>query len=383
MHKVTTLLTGSFLLFTLLTGCSSDSDTPENESSSSEMIENESDIHEDDIDNEHSEIDDANVNEESSSISMSSSSEASSPSSDETTTNDSTLNSISRAVVVDCSTLETSIGSKAVSILSKYNYKKCAMVAGILIANSNETVFNGLDITALTQQQADILSELLDNNQDGIVDNPLVVAKLKTSENGAWMNIQSINNESNEENIVEELRAFVGSDMGVKHSWMSEAENDGSLGIKHVMTEEAIHMWHMLGYAKAYPQEWGVSDEGCQEESSLGCNFNQSTLTKLTFEAMSENPTWYRHPENSTISNGVITGTCIMPSCASVEFIMNVLVEYRDIYAAVSEAPMPTTKSAMDTKLNSTQKGQDMKAILDSSVYNQLPNGMSYSYNPN
>jgi len=148
-----------------------------------------------------------------------------------------TKRNITRSSVVDCSSLSSEIGSDAVSILAKYNYKKCAMVAGILIVNSNETLLDGKDITAITQQQADILSEMVDNNQDGLIDDTKITNKLASGENtGAWLNIQSAENESNEETIVTELLPYIGKDMGVKNSWLLAAVEDNSLKEKHVVT---------------------------------------------------------------------------------------------------------------------------------------------------
>jgi hypothetical protein len=296
-----------------------------------------------------------------------------------------TKRNITRSSVVDCSSLTSELSSEAVTLLVKYNYKKCAMVAGILIANSNETLLDGKDITTITQQQADILAEMLDNNQDGLIDDTKITSKLASGANtGAWLNIQSADNESNEETIVAELQPYIGKDMGVKNSWLLAAVEDNALKEKLVMTEEAIHMLHMLAYAKVYPAQFAVSDSGCTnpDSSSEGCDFNQSILTKLAWEAMSVSPIWYQHGENSQPSNGIVSGSCAQPSCAAIEFIMNVLVEYRSIYSHVSLVSMPSTKTAVEEKLNSTTTGQEMKAILDSTTYNQLLNGLSYTYSP-
>lgn len=297
-------------------------------------------------------------------------------------------NAITKASVVDCSTLTTELGSEAVTILGKYNYKKCAMVAGILIANSNETLISGRDITEETQLMADILSELLDNNKDGVIDDPKVVSYLKSGSNGTWMNMQSAANEQNEGTIVEELLPFIGKDMGVKNSWLIDdyaSSSTSGIGEKHMLVEEALHLIHMYGYAQAYPSVWGVSNSECSapEQSSQGCNWEQSTLTKLAWEAMN-NPMWYQHGENSLPSNGVITGTCAQPSCAAVEFIMNVVVEYRDIRSNDAHEAFPSTSAAIAEKLNSSENGKAMKAVFDSDISSggQFPNGMTWNYNP-
>jgi hypothetical protein len=264
------------------------------------------------------------------------------------------------------------------------------MPFGILVANSNTGTYEGKDISAVTKAQAELVAELIDNNQDGIADNQSVADRLKsTSGNGVWMNIQSQANETNEETIVQEMGTYIPHDMGIKYQWMESVKPSNEnyspeTALKDIMSEEVIHMLHHYGFAEIYPSVWGVSDNSCTtQESSAGCDWEQSTLTKLAYEAMTSSNKWYRHGENSLPDvNGVITGSCSTPSCAAVEFIMNVMVELRDIKPAASELPFPSTKAELEAKLNSTAKGQAMKSVIDDPTYAQFPNGLTYSYNP-
>ena len=294
----------------------------------------------------------------------------------------STGNEITRPVVSDCSSLSQEIGTEAVNLLNQYNYQKCSLVGGVLVANSNDSSPAGLDITALTQRQADLLAEILDNNQDGYLDDTGVVNLLQTRSTGTWMNMMSSSNEALEGEIISALGEYLGKDMGVKHSWLSAASGDAGVnGVEEVLLEEAIHLWHHYGYTSAYPDQFSASSTGCGEETSAGCNWNQSTLTRLTWEAMAGEYPWYRHPENAEAVNGVITGTCIDPSCASIEFLMNLLVEYRGIKDHASgNDEFPSTPEAIKTKLSETAIGQEMLTILEDSVYNQLLNGLTRNY---
>ena len=246
-------------------------------------------------------------------------------------------------------------------------------------------------MTAVTKLQASIVAELLDNNQDGVLDNPAVAQRLKSSTSqGVWMNIQSKENETNEDIILEEMNPYIARDMGVKHTWMAMSDTQSEdyeeeNHFKTMMAEEAIHMLHHKGFSDIYPTVWGVNDDSCNdsEASSAGCDWEQSTLTKLTYEAMTSESKWYRHPENSLAdASGIITGTCSTPGCASVEFIMNVMVELRDIKPAASELDFPSTKAELETKLRSTTKGQAMKSVIEDTQYAQFPKGLTYSYNP-
>ncbi|MBC8257749.1 MAG: hypothetical protein H8E38_01920 [SAR324 cluster bacterium] len=308
-----------------------------------------------------------------------------------TASSNNTTTASGRPTVVECSSLTTELGQTAVTKLAEYGYKKCSMVFGILIANSNEVTIREQDITAMTQSIADILAEALDNDQNGTADDSTVVAQLKTSSTGTWINVQSQANQTNEDTIVSAMSSYLGKDMGIKYSWLAgdyTASMYGTIYEKHMIVEEVTHLMHHYGYAKAYPTKWGVSDDGCGSNTSSGCDWNQSTLTKLAFEAMTSSSNWYYHGENTTNDNGShITGSCAGPSCAAVEFIMNVVMEYRNIRHhdsdnASSGTAFPTTSSGIATILESTANGIAMKAILDDATQNQFIKGMTWSYNP-
>jgi len=321
--------------------------------------------------------------------SISAASSATTTTTSTTDTTSTTKTRIAKPVVGDCATVAKPYGDQAVAILAKYGYTKCAVAGSVLIVNSHTDLVRGQDITAITQSQADIVAELLDNNQDGYVDDEAVYNKLKTGPNGTWMNIQSAANETNEATIIEELLPYFGKDMGVKNAWLKADDYTAPHYEKTMLLEEGIHLWHMYGYAKAYPSVWGVSADGCTgEESTKGCNWNQSTLTKLTLEAMNSSANWYRHGENTSNNSGTdVTGTCTNPGCASIEFVKDLLVVYTgarkaDAIPTSTGTTFPASKDAINTILNSTTNGKAFKAILDDPKYNQLQNGFKYSYNP-
>jgi len=71
-----------------------------------------------------------------------------------------------------------------------------------------------------------LLAEILDNNQDGYLDDTGVVNLLQTRSTGTWMNMMSSSNEALEGEIISALGEYLGKDMGVKHSWLSAASGD-------------------------------------------------------------------------------------------------------------------------------------------------------------
>ena len=314
----------------------------------------------------------------------------------------STKTRIAKPVVGDCSTIAQPYGAAAVKILADNGYKSCAIAGGVLIINSRTADYNdGLKtykMNELTQKQADLVAEILDLNQDGYIDDEAIYNQLKTRANdGTFMNIQTATTQTNESAIIEKLAPYFGKDMGVKNSWLhseygdAEYTNQGGIAIasQSMMLEEAVHLWHMYGYARAYPSVWGVSNDGCTSDSSTaGCNWNQSTLTKLAWETMTGTNNWYHHPENTTNNSGSeITGTCTNPSCAAVEFVKDLVVTYSntrkaDSSVASSGTKFPQTKAEATTRLLASETGKAFKAILDDPKYNQIINGFKYSYNP-
>jgi len=310
-------------------------------------------------------------------------------------------NSSSSAIapsVVDCSTLGSTLGDSAVQQLVAKGFDKCAMVFGFLVANSitnpSATSWINYDATYWTQLTANILAEILDNNQDGVADDSKVIGFMQTASKGGWMPILSSALE--ESSTYEDLNEIFGPDTAMKETWFrvstSETINeDGSSGgARAILAQEAIHNWQTRGLAFAYPDVFGVPHTGCTDEnnmSSQGCTFQDSILTRSTLEAMTTiSPQWYGQFPSGNVFNaslGYNIGDCATPNCSAIEYYYNLLTSYKGSWTndvGIDPYDFPATPGEVIAKLNSTENGKALLQIMDNASYHQLINGISFNY---
>jgi|GEM_PF-3306806 len=301
--------------------------------------------------------------------------------------------------VVDCSSLGSTLGETAVQKLVAKGFDKCAMVFGFLVANSisnpSATSWTTYDSTYWTQLSANILAEILDNDQDGVADDSKVVGFMQTVAKGGWMPILSSALE--EPSTYEDLNEIFGPDTAMKETWfkgsISETLNEdgtSSGGARAIIAQEAIHNWQTRGLAFAYPDVFGVPHTGCSDESNMsskGCTFQDSILTRSTLEAMTTiNPQWYgQYPSGNVYdaSMGYNVGDCATPNCSAIEYYYNLLTAYKGSWTNdVGKDPydFPANVSEVISKLNSTENGKALLQIIDNPSYHQLINGISFNY---
>jgi len=300
--------------------------------------------------------------------------------------------------VVDCSSLGSTLGETAAQKLVAKGFDKCAMVFGFLVANSitnpSATSWLSYDATYWTQLTANILAEILDNNQDGIADDSKVIGFMQTASMGGWMPILASALEDS--TTYEDLNEIFGSDTAMKESWfrgsISETVNeDGSSGgARAIIAQEAIHNWQQKGLANAYPEVFGVPHTGCSDEnnmSSQGCTFQDSILTRSTLEAMTTtSPQWYgQNPSGNVFdaSLGYNVGDCTTPNCSAIEYYYNLLTSYKGSWGndvGINPYDFPATSAEVIAKLNSTENGKALLQIMDNTSYHQLINGISFKY---
>lgn len=300
--------------------------------------------------------------------------------------------------VADCSTLGDTLGENAVQKLVAKGFDKCAMVFGFLVANSisnsSATSWTAYEPTYWTQLTANILAEVLDNNQDGVADDSKVVGFMQTASKGGWMPILSTALE--DPSTYEDLNEIFGPDTAMKESWfkvsISETVNeDGSSGgARAIVAQEAIHNWQTRGLAFAYPDIFGVPHTGCTDEenmSSQGCTFQDSILTRSTLEAMTtSSPQWYGQFPSGNVYNaslGYNTGDCATPNCSAIEYYYNLLTAYKGSWGNdVGKDPydFPANAAEVIARLNTTENGKALLQVMDNSNYHQLINGISFNY---
>lgn len=124
------------------------------------------------------------------------------------------------------------------------NFNKKVVVFGIAIY-AVATVEN-----AKLFHAANVMAQYLDNNEDGIVDNPLVLGKML--ENGAfmvmWKNI-------NELDLIPSMERE-GQDLGNDETNPNFVSN-GRKGAFDATLEEVLHLINNAGHSNAYPKAFG------------------------------------------------------------------------------------------------------------------------------
>lgn len=206
--------------------------------------------------------------------------------------------------LLHCATAQDSISSfPSLSISSPFNVEStttptgpCAALPSSLRNSLQDNGFSkvicpfGVVIAATAtydnkwlQFAANSLANTLDQDNDGIADDPTVHSLLKNYAAGNGGGIfcgLSASDEQKEETVTEDTGIASFSCQTYK------AEPGNALEFKGVLQEEIFHMIHDVGYDKAYPSVFGIQDHTssivAQEKSSLQC----------------VQPGWW-HPENT------------------------------------------------------------------------------------
>lgn len=213
----------------------------------------------------------------------------------------------------------------------------CIQVFGVLIAGSQDA-----DQAAM-RYSANIIAQLLDVDCDGKPDNNVVLDALnmwKLNDDGhaeaAWIN-HGVSAEDEMVHPMHDLGGSVGSQIWkAAHFYVDpNVEIDRNSLKPGIALEEAFHMIHQKGWAKAYPEVFGYELWGSAQ---------QSTACECMREAQCN---WYQHPENGgcldkqgvmcqnpnffdwyfpsgTLPGTCGQGTCSEPDCDCVEFVHKV-----------------------------------------------------------
>lgn len=105
-------------------------------------------------------------------------------------------------------------------------------------------------ITLKLLHAANLMAQYLDNNEDGIVDNQLVINAIKA--NNAFMVMWKSQNDLD----IDAPRSWIGQDLGNDETQPSFVAN-GSTGQFDVALEEVLHLITHAGYAQDYPDVFG------------------------------------------------------------------------------------------------------------------------------
>ncbi len=238
---------------------------------------------------------------------------------------------------------------KVKKALMKTEMTQCAMPFGVLIAadkNMNKKYVNLL---------ASIVAEFLDQNRDGIPDDPKLHKILKNWKK-AWLAMPT-NPKKWERKQVSKLSRHLGDDI-IAPAWWMDSGNEKQ--IKAMLVEEAFHLITQFGLSKAYPKKFGVENW-------------KSTIAKETKMAACK---WWQHPENSCPNSPKrLKGSCKEANCDVTEFFQQVVILRAGMKPGWYGIGFPKNKKKLEKLLSN-----EMKELLDDNRYHIINKPLQFNY---
>ena len=235
------------------------------------------------------------------------------------------------------------------SALMTTNMTQCAMPFGILIAADEQMPEKHVNMLA------SIVAELLDQDRDGLPDDPKLHKSLKPWET-VWLAMPTDPNRW-EKKQIPELNRYLGYDM-IAPKWWMNTENEEQT--KMMLVEEAFHFITQFGLSEVYPTKFSVDSW-------------ESTIAKETKLAACE---WWQHPENSCPNNPQTTqGDCTGPDCDVTEFFQQVVILRAGMELNWSGIGFPDSKETLNELLSN-----EMKDLLDDGQYHIINKPLQFDY---
>jgi len=221
---------------------------------------------------------------------------------------------------------------------------------------------------------ANLIANILDNNNDGSVDDAAVLDQL--AQKGSLGHGPVLMCGSTE--AKEQKEVFFEGIFSYSFSCQTWRSFGNELEYKAILFEELFHMIHQNGWALSYPDIFGVND------------YTSSVVCRETARHQCTSPGYF-HPENicpkgSTLSPGSpqpspLQGTCNEPNCDCIEFYRQAATAYMDWEGDLDfwyADHMPTNKANFVSMASS-----EMLSVMESPVYNQPQAPLSGVYTQN
>jgi len=215
---------------------------------------------------------------------------------------------------------------------------------------NRKVVVFGIDIYAVSGEEdtkllhaANVMAQYLDNDEDGTVDNQLVLDKML--ENKAFMVMWKNENDLD----IEPPSGREGQDLGNDETH-PEFVSNGRTGEFDASLEEVLHIINGAGHSKAYPQAFG------QNVGSELANAMDMARGGQFMDIPNQYPTnaWYTYDDT----------TCDYASCQTIEYL------YWALTSMLGAQENRLDEIGNEWKLNTKQKVQD----TDTAIFSLLTN---------
>lgn len=215
---------------------------------------------------------------------------------------------------------------------------------------NRKVVVFGIDIYAVSGVEdtkllhaANVMAQYLDNDEDGTVDNQLVLDKML--ENKAFMVMWKNENDLD----IEPPSGREGQDLGNDETH-PEFVSNGRTGEFDASLEEVLHIINNAGHSKAYPQAFG------QNVGSELANAMDMARGGQFMDIPNQYPTnaWYTYDDT----------TCDYASCQTIEYL------YWALTSMLGAQENRLDEIGNEWKLNTKQKVQD----TDTAIFSLLTN---------
>jgi hypothetical protein len=259
-----------------------------------------------------------------------------------------------------CDKPGSGLSSHQKNALTSRDFTKCCFGAFNVLVTGTSDYPDAYVLTACVT-----VAELLDQNKDGVADDPAVVAKLSFLEAGGSAPVlQGAPTQAQEREgdaLGEDGFAYGFS----LQTWHCADGGCGPEQARKIITEEAFHMITQYGYSQAYPAQMGMNDF----TSSIVCR-----------EMAAAECVYWMHPENicpnpGSHSQPPLVGTCNDAGCDCVEWYHQVIL----ILAGQEPGWMGDSIPHSPDGLRATLSSEFLEMVADP-AYHQLQAPLTYIY---
>ena len=238
------------------------------------------------------------------------------------------------------------------AVLKSTGMKQVSMPFGVLLAADEDMP------PAHVRQAAAILAEMMDQDMDGMVDDPRV-AEVLMQRDICWL-AMPMSPERWEDDQLPRLERVLGYDIIIPEWWMDVRGAEPDDHARAVMVEEIHHFMTQFGFSEVYPDVFGVNDWN-------------SIIARETQRAQCD---FWQHPENDCPGREAeVGGDCSDPNCDVVEFYQQVAVMRAGMRPGWYGIGFPRDRDVLESRLS-----DEFKEAVSDSRYHPLRGPLCFDY---